>query len=305
VAIAVRRFVRDIDNHSWVIEMIHIDEFVQGHPATADIEARVATKQPLDFEAERMFLKKIAESGFAQYAVSQALKRVSQSDDFQLSNFIVAGSVQIWPFMITDLFAMSLVIRDPAMDAKNLVSGETPPFRIQPYPYDAFIQVVQGSEATLHQYRVSETGTKPSLVKCGEVNLLTGVCVLVPAATHAVSFETENLLITLEVTGPITHTIMPMFDSASLGLDGYISTDPTASRLELLTYTLAEFRNRDSFDRVATLTEHREHYVRWNATRHLLRIDANRARPYVEKALADVHEEVRDAAQATLKRFFS
>ncbi|RDS82761.1 HEAT repeat domain-containing protein [Dyella monticola] len=285
--------------------LIIIDEFVRSHPIVSEIEARADSEIPFNFASERVFLTKIAESGLAQYAVRQALIHASKSDDFQLSNFSMTGSIQLWTLLVTNLFAMNIVIRDPSTDAQNIGNGSRPSFRIQPYASDVFIHTIKADGALLHQYRTGEAGAPPSLVKSGQQKLANGVSMLIPAMTQAVSFETEDVLITLEIIGPTKQTVLPMFDSDSLRLSGYISTDPTASRLELLTYTLAEFRDVESFEQIAALTDHREHYVRWNAARHLLRIDPSRARHYVEKALGDTHEEVRDAAQTTMKLFFS
>lgn len=271
----------------------------------AEIEARVSTGEAIDFAGESAFFEKIVKSGLAQYAVNGALRRMSEDEDFQLGNFILAGSVQIWPFVVTPLFSISIVIRDPSMDEARVEAGAPRTFRLQPYASNTFIHVLQGTRAVLNHHRVQETAADPVLVACGQTPLVSGTSVLVPACTHAVSFDTQDVLITMDVTGPVTRATMPMFDSESLGLCGYISTDPTASRLELFTYTLAEFRQAESFDSVARLTDHRDHYVRWNATRHLLRIDARRAREYVERALGDAHGEVRDAAQSTMNRFFS
>jgi hypothetical protein len=285
--------------------LIIVEAFVRDHPAMAAIEARVSTGEAIDFAGETAFFETIVKSGLAQHAVNAALRRMSDDEDFQLGNFILAGSVQVWPFVVTPLFSISIVIRDPSMDGARIEAGTPRAFRLQPYASHTFIHVLQGTRAVLNHYRVQETGVDPSLVACGQTSLVSGASVLIPACTHAVSFDTQDVLITMDITGPVTSATMPMFDSESLSLCGYISTDPTASRLELFTYTLAEFRQVESFEPVARLTDHRDHYVRWNATRHLLRIDASRAREYVEKALSDTHGEVREAAQSTMNRFFS
>ena len=284
--------------------MITVEDFVRDHPVMEDIEARVSTGEAIDFASETAFLEKIVNSGIATHAVNAALRRMSDDEDFQLGNFILAGSVQVWTFVTTPLFSVGVVIRDPAMDETRTEADAPRIYRVQPNSSNTYIHVLHGNRAALNHYRVHDTGADPSLVAAGRTPLVPGTSVLVPACTHAVSFDTQDVLITMDITGPVKSATMPMFDSETLSLRGYISTDPTASRLELFTYTLAEFRDTESFGVVAGLTDHRDHYVRWNATRHLLRIDALRARTYVEKALDDVHGEVREAAQSTINRFF-
>jgi hypothetical protein len=189
--------------------------------------------------------------------------------------------------------------------------GESPPVRaahgprLQPYPFDLFMGSLGGDSYDFERYSVAapvSAAAEPALAWQARGRMHVGSSMLLRAGLDMVTSRLAGSLVYLEISGPVQCAILPQFDQITHRFAGWISGDSTASRLELLTRTLAEFEFQPAAPRLAALTRHRDHYVRWNSLRDLLRLDPELGLEHLQHALADEHAEIRELAGWTLGR---
>lgn len=81
-----------------------------------------------------------------------------------------------------------------------------------------------------------------------------------------------------------------------------VAADPGASRLEFAAQALAELRGEHAPERLASLCDHPDHFVRWTAIRCLTRVDFRAGVEKVRGAVNDPHPHVRNAATRALQK---
>jgi hypothetical protein len=81
-----------------------------------------------------------------------------------------------------------------------------------------------------------------------------------------------------------------------------VAADPGASRLEFAAQALGELRGEHAAERLLSLCEHPDHFVRWAAIRSLTRVDLRAGVEKVRGAANDPHPHVRNAASRTLQK---
>jgi len=95
------------------------------------------------------------------------------------------------------------------------------------------------------------------------------------------------------------------YDSDSLEFIGASSTDEASSRLQMMVSLLRALGREDAFPWLQEALDAPQFYTRWHIMREMLAMDADAARPSLERmAAADPHPDIRAAARQTLEMFF-
>ena len=95
------------------------------------------------------------------------------------------------------------------------------------------------------------------------------------------------------------------YDSDSLQFIGATSTDEASSRLQMMVSLLRALGREDAFPLFVEALDSPQFYTRWHIMREMLAMDADAARPPLERMAAeDPHPDIRAAARQTLDRFF-
>ena len=95
------------------------------------------------------------------------------------------------------------------------------------------------------------------------------------------------------------------YDSDSLEFIGASSTDEASSRLQMMVSLLRALGREDAFPWFEEALDAPQFYTRWHIMREMLAMDADAARPSLERmAAADPHPDIRAAARQTLDMFF-
>jgi hypothetical protein len=95
------------------------------------------------------------------------------------------------------------------------------------------------------------------------------------------------------------------YDSDSLEFIGASSTDEASSRLQIMVSLLRAIGREDAFRWFEEALDAPQFYTRWHIMREMLAMDADAARPSLERmAASDPHPDIRAAAQQTLGMFF-
>ena len=95
------------------------------------------------------------------------------------------------------------------------------------------------------------------------------------------------------------------YDSDSLEFIGASSTDEASSRLQMMVSLLRAMGREDAFRWFEEALDAPQFYTRWHIMREMLAMDAEAARPSLERmAVDDPHPDIRAAARQTLALFF-
>ena len=95
------------------------------------------------------------------------------------------------------------------------------------------------------------------------------------------------------------------YDSDSLQFIGASSTDEASSRLQMMVSLLRALGREEAFPWFEEALDAPQFYTRWHIMREMLAMDADAARPSLERmAAADPHPDIRAAARQTLDMFF-
>jgi hypothetical protein len=95
------------------------------------------------------------------------------------------------------------------------------------------------------------------------------------------------------------------YDSDSLQFIGASSTDEASSRLQMMVSLLRALGRDEAFPLFEEALESPQFYTRWHIMREMLAMDAEAARPRLERmAATDPHPDIRAAARQTLALFF-
>ena len=95
------------------------------------------------------------------------------------------------------------------------------------------------------------------------------------------------------------------YDSDSLEFVGATSSDEASSRLQMMVSLLRALDREDAFPLFEEALDAPQFYTRWHIMREMLAMDADAARPSLERmAASDPHPDIRAAARQTLDLFF-
>lgn len=288
---------------------IACDPALEGDPTIARIREALSAPGPFVFRDNLPLFREIFSSGIALRALRIALKRAVDDPDYQLPQFVMEGLIKGWTFLATEHFSISLGVRGsgPA-DADDVPLEDIPDAqlpRIQPYPFDLFLGFLATGHLAMDRYRIVAPADEQGEYRLqheGRLEVGSGDSMLLRAGEDVSVSRLRGSLVYMEITGNPQVAVLPQFDPKTLAFCGWISGDPVASRLELLTRTLVEFEHRGALEEMLAISRHRDHYVRWNTIRHLLRLDPDAGIVRLEEARRDDHPEVREAAELTLAR---
>jgi hypothetical protein len=292
--------------------MIDCDEELLSHPIVDRVRSQIEGINDFRFLDHRPLFEAIFQSDFALRALKLALQRIAQNPDYQIGNFVMDGLVNGWSILATEHFRVSIGHRsadwpgffyNPALHDRA-AKGDAPTTKLEPYPFDLFLGVMAVGSLSLDRYTVVDAaapGGVPSLEFAARHVLRAGDALLLKAGADVTYSELKGSFVYLEIAGLPTSRLLPRFDPKTRAFAGWISGDPTASRFELLTRTLADLDYKPGAAAMERLTEHRDHFVRWNTMRHLLRLDEDAGiRRVRHAAQSDAHADVRDIAARTL-----
>jgi hypothetical protein len=112
-------------------------------------------------------------------------------------------------------------------------------------------------------------------------------------------------MICLQATVHDGSPLLVEYDSKTLRFVGASSADEASSRLELMVSLLRLLDRADAAPTIAALLDEPHFFTRWHVMRELLALDADLARPHLERmAESDPHPDVRARAKETLDLFF-
>ena len=290
--------------------MVSCDIELRDHQTVLQIEESLRDKTTFEFAENIPLLENITSSDLALCALKLALRKTINDADYQLPQFVMEGLVKGWTFLVTDHFAISIGVRSserisPAnFDTTHVSEPQVLP-KIQPYPFDLFLGVVYAQDLEVQRYEVVEpqqAGDNLSIAYQSQRRLTTGDSMFLRAGVDVTVSHLQGTLVYMEITGRSTARVLPQFDPVSHALSGWISGDPMASRLELLTRVLVDFNYKGGTAEIMALTQHQDHYVRWNSIRHLLQLAPEVGLTRLREATGDAHPDVREVAEFTLAR---
>lgn len=280
-------------------------EELRDHPQVLEIEAALRDESSSGFAERAPLFERILASTLPLVAVKAALARMAADPDYQLQHFVMEEVLKGWTFLLTTQFALSIGVRGRPCESVRAVpeAANTHGPRLQPYPFDLFIGCLGGDPFEMQCYTVgarTDPESPPTLHWQWERRITPGASAMLRAGMDMVTSQLNGPLVYLEIAAPATSRILPRFNQQTLEFTGWVSGDATASRLELLTRTLAEFDHKPAAARLAALTAHEDHYVRWNSMRHLLRLDAELGIQQLRRAGSDSNAEIRQLSASAL-----
>lgn len=284
---------------------VSCDPELRSHPVIAEIEDVLSAPSSFSFKDNLSWLRNLSTGPLASAALKVALKLVADNPNYQLPQFVMDGLIRGWTFLVTDSFTISIGVRRstpdspvPLISAKDAHSD----LKIQPYPYDVILGILHTQELEIQLLSViqGDAPSNPSLQVDGKFSASAGDSFHLRAGLDMTLSTLSGTLVYVEITGVATSRVLPQFDPINYDFIGWISGVPIASRLELLTRVIADFEYVDAVPQLSTLTEHEDHYVRWNSIRHLLRLNIDAGLGRLRAAIHDTHPEVREAAQRTM-----
>ena len=285
--------------------LVECDFLLRTHPDVGVIERRL--RSPFDYRSNIEWLRGLATGSLANAALRIALHHMHLDSDYQLPRFVMEGLTRGWTFLKTEHFSISLGVRRSQPDAPVEVAvtagAESVAVRLQPYPYDLVLGILHADKLDMQVFSVLDcvdADELPKIVPTSTQRLEQGSSIYLEAGRDVTISSLHGALIYVEVTGASSVRLLPQFDAKSLQFSGWISGDPVASRIELLTRMLTDFEYKPAGSLLLSLSHHQDHFVRWNSIRHLLRLDPEVGQPRLFEALSDDHPEVRDAAQRTI-----
>jgi hypothetical protein len=286
------------------------DPELRDHAVVAEVEKKLSNRV-FSFREELSWLCGLSTGPLAMAALKVALRRVERDPNYQLPLFVMEGLVRGWTFLLTDHFSMSIGVRTSRADSPVALPAQrrlTSTLKIQPYPYDILLGILHAPSLEMQHMSVvpcTALGGEPSLNIGSRHSVQPGDTVFLRGG-HDMSVSTlDGALVYVEITAPSTHRILPQFDPETHAFSGWVSGDPTASRLELLTRVIADFKHAEAVPQLIQLAGHEDHYVRWNTVRHLLRVDTAAGMQQLRVAVNDSHPDVRDAACRTMEMVHS
>jgi len=287
--------------------MVFCDAELRGHPTVLLIEDALRDVATFELADNVDLLHRIVASDLPLCALKVALRKALDDVDYQLPQFVMEGLIKGWTFLVTEYFAVSIGIRGTEsghqVQEKYVPPASSESIKIQPYPFDLYLGVIHAQQLQVDTYEVIDLkgiGNDPEIVFRSKQQLNAGEGMFLRAGSDVTISKLQGTLIYIEITGRSKARVLPQFDPVTHAFSGWISGDPIASRLELLTRVLADFNFKDGVQEIKELTKHRDHYVRWNSIRHLLRLAPQEGIAVLHEAVNDAHPDVREVALLTL-----
>lgn len=300
---------------------IQCDEELVDHPAVQLIRETLSGLDSFEFADHISLFESILKSDLALQALKLGLRKVAQDDQYQLSHFVMEGLIRGWMIVATEHFRVSIGYRSSEWEGAEIASsaqadaGPVPPdavsdpalpssLKMEPYPFDMFLGVLSVGQLDVDRYRLVEPaqeGGDHTLAFEGTVRMQPGSSMFLRAGHDLTFARLKGTFVYFEITGNPKARLLPRFDPVDHSFTGWISGDPTSSRIEILTRTIADFGYAPGAEVVGQLTHHVDHHVRWNSIRHLLRLDEVAGIERVRQAARhDNHADVREVAQLVL-----
>lgn len=287
--------------------MVFCDEELRGHPTVLLIENALRNVPTFELGDNVDLLHRIVASDLPLSALKVALRKTLDDPDYQLPQFVMEGLIKGWTFLVTEYFAVSIGIRGTEasyqVPEKKIPPASSESIKIQPYPFDLYLGVIHTQQLQVDTYEVVELkcdGDDPEIAFRSKQQLNAGDGMFLRAGVDVTISQLQGTLIYVEITGRSKVRVLPQFDPVTHRFTGWISGNPMASRLELLTRVLADFDFKDGVQEIMGLTKHQDHYVRWNSIRHLLRLAPEEGIAVLHEAVTDAHPDVREVASLTL-----
>jgi len=298
-----------VDQHP----LIQCDDGLRSHPAMARIAAAIAGNEPFVFADHLPLFEAILRSDLALQAVKLALHGVANDPDYQLSRFVMEGLIRGWTIVATEHFRISIGYRSSIWRGAEIGrkieagAGRAPGgLKMEPQACDLFLGVLNVGELMIEKYVAVPPASENDdyrLEYQSTLRLHPGDSMFLAAGRDLTWSKLQGNLIYLEITGNPQINLLPRFDSVDKRFCGWISGDPVSSRLEMLTRVLADLNYPAGVGVIEKLTHHRDHHVRWNSMRHLLRMDSALGISRVKSAAhSDPHRDVREVANEVLSQ---
>lgn len=179
--------------------------------------------------------------------------------------------------------------------------------------YSTLLRFVKAGGATLSFWEAPEIGDQFSAAGAGSCRLLRcrriedGEEIVIDGRRESFVIEhaEADILFFQAVARAGCAPVGAEYDSDSLEFIGASSTDEASSRLQMMVSLLGAFGREDAFPLFEEALDAPQFYTRWHIMREMLAMDADAARPSLERmAAADPHPDIRAAAHQTLDLFF-
>ncbi|RUL69180.1 hypothetical protein EKH80_22895 [Dyella choica] len=292
-------------------ELLQCDDELRLHPIMACIEDALASSDAFVFADHLPLYETIFKSDLALQALKLSLQKIAANPDYQLPRFVMEGTVLGWTILATEHFRVSIGVRHSAWagvengvapDVEAPSNPEQP--KMEPYPFDLFLGILSVPELAVERYAVVpplDESEEHRLEYLSEQVMFAGDSMYLAAGTDLTLSRLKGSMVYMEITGNSRISLLPRFDPRDKRFCGWVSGDPTASRIEILTRVLADFDYQPGVEVVKRLTHHRDHHVRWNSMRHLLRMSAGAGVERVRGAVSsDPNPDLRAVASQVL-----
>lgn len=176
------------------------------------------------------------------------------------------------------------------------------------HPVRGVFHVLQGRPFFIHRFRLpddwnaSDPCPNSKLVALGSQQVGPGGSVLIDGTREVLWFRYEAKVVVAKYIVPIEAVQTWAFDPTGLGLLDAESADSKMDALIHAMDLLRAMQSPSSLDSLATLSEHRAHFVRWAAIKTVASISKSRGLDLLKPALDDPHRLVRSAAERVLER---
>lgn len=257
------------------------------------------------------FLASDAIAGFFRNEVQSSLESdIHQAQGQSIDNEAMTGL----QFIDTDSFAVATVVADPTSVAFKKFNNRLKPSSIMMTPKDLLVRFIRAGGAVVTVFScdaITDEAPATAAMHCNNsrtFHVQDGDELILRAGRDSFTFESSESVVCF-AQAYAKHSpasVMPEFDSKTLGLIGLSATNDKSSRIQMMATILRLFGHAEAFESCLPFLRHDDYFVRWYVMRELLAIDAERAWPLVEKmAVDDSHPDVRSTARRTLDLFHS
>jgi len=292
-------------------KLVQCDDELRNHPIISLIQDELAGHEQFVFADHLPLYEAIFKSDLPIQSLKLSLNRIAANPDFQLDRFVMEGTILGWTVVTTDHFRVSIGVRrstwagvENGCQLNRDMLSDFSQTKMEPYPFDIFLGVLSASELVVERYSAISPGNESEEYRLeyhSKRTMIPGDSMYLAAGTDLTLSSLKGHMVYMEITGNPRISLLPRFDPRDKRFCGWISGDPTASRIEMLTRVLADFDYKPGVEAVEGLTHHRDHHVRWNSMRHLLRMDAEAGIKRVRSAVrSDPSQDLREVANQVL-----
>lgn len=246
--------------------------------------------------------------------LKEELAGYKQSDLYNLlaipiQNEVLSG-FQIWSDRNVAITVTTISPLDKRLrDDRRARRSKTAPLGVSINAADIYLRFLKAGPTHMIRWRSELIGFETAISndrscrQAEEIVVSAGDSVFVRGGEESWTFtEIPEGVLTIGITCKrFRSPVGVQFDKDSLQIDSASAADDKSSRIQLLSTFLRSINGAESKDHLASLLDHRDHYVRWYVARELIAADPEAAVPHIHALRNDPHPQVAAAAKATLE----